>query len=97
MQTLYELGCNKKLLLESINLISLALKIEVQAVLDIQVIDILHLDYLLIEKDLFLILHVCWISINVTLLMKVLPGNTEVRKCQLTNEYPFFLFLIGRW
>jgi hypothetical protein len=35
MQTLYELGCNKKLLLESINLISWALKIEVQKALDI--------------------------------------------------------------
>ncbi len=24
-------------------------------------------------------------------------GNTEQGKCRLTNEYPFFLFLIGRW
>ncbi len=24
-------------------------------------------------------------------------GNTEQGKCQLTNEYPFFLFLIGLW
>ncbi len=25
-----------------------------------------------------------------------LAGNTEQGKCRLTNEYPFFLFLIGR-
>ncbi len=25
------------------------------------------------------------------------PGNTEQGMCQLTNEYPFFLFLIGHW
>jgi len=25
------------------------------------------------------------------------PGNTEQGKCWLTNEYPFFLFLIGSW
>ncbi len=25
------------------------------------------------------------------------PGNTEQGKCRLTNEYPFFLFLIGHW
>jgi len=25
------------------------------------------------------------------------PGNTEQGKCWLTNEYPFFLFLIGCW
>ena len=24
-------------------------------------------------------------------------GNTEQGKCPLTNEYPFFLFLIGYW
>jgi len=24
-------------------------------------------------------------------------GNTEQGKCQLMNEYPFFLFLNGRW
>ncbi len=24
-------------------------------------------------------------------------GNTEQGKCRLTNEYPSFLFLIGRW
>jgi len=24
-------------------------------------------------------------------------GNTEEGKCQLTNDYLFFLFLIGRW
>jgi len=26
-----------------------------------------------------------------------MAGNTEQGKCQLTNEYPFFLFLIGPW
>jgi hypothetical protein len=26
-----------------------------------------------------------------------MPGNTEQGKCWLMNEYPFFLFLIGRW
>jgi len=24
-------------------------------------------------------------------------GNAEQGKCRLTNEYPFFLFLLGRW
>jgi hypothetical protein len=24
-------------------------------------------------------------------------GNTEQKKCRLTNEYPFFLFLICLW
>jgi len=27
----------------------------------------------------------------------VRAGNTEQGNCRLTNEYPFFLFLIGRW
>jgi len=28
---------------------------------------------------------------------RVLAGNNEQGKCRLTNEYPFFLFLIGHW
>ena len=52
---IYELGCNKKLSLDSINLISSALKIEVQATLDIHGLDNLHFDNLLIGKFLFFI------------------------------------------
>ncbi len=29
--------------------------------------------------------------------IKSQSGNTEQGKCRLTNEYPFFLFQIGRW
>jgi len=31
----------------------------------------------------------------VLLTLRTTAGNTERGKCRLTNEYPFFLFLIG--
>jgi len=35
--------------------------------------------------------------LNTFYLCTIEPGNTEHGKCRLTNEYPFFLFLIGHW